>query len=159
MSIQNIGKHDEDGRLIQPVYKDGRTKQSFKDDTDINKLLHRAQKAGTMSHLEKFEPVYGDFADFDFFDATLQLTRGREVFDALPSEIRKEFNQSPAEFFAFVNDPAKVDDLGKILPELAAPGRQNIDVSGKTPPEAAAETVEAGTPPPAPTAPAENAAT
>lgn len=113
-------------------YTDGRTKQSFKDETDINIILRRAQKAGTLSHLEKYQGVYADFSDFDFMEAQINLTRGREVFDALPSEIRKEFSNSPAAFFGYVNDPANADDLRKKLPGLAAPGRQNIDVSGKT---------------------------
>jgi len=146
MSIQNIGKHDKNGRLIQPTYKDGRTKQAFRNETDIVKMLSRAQKAGTLSHLEKFEGNYGDFADFDFFHSTLMLTKGREVFDALPSELRSEFHQSPEEFFEYVNDPANVDELDKKLPGLAQPGRQNIDLSGKTPPDVENEP-EANNPP------------
>lgn len=135
MSHQNIGDHDKDGRLIQvQSYDDGRTKQSFKDETDIVKILHRAQKAGTHSHLDQYEKIYGDFSDFDFLEAQINLTRGREVFDALPSELRTEFNNSPAAFFTYVNDPANHDDLRRKLPGLAAPGRQNLDVSGNTPP-------------------------
>ncbi len=120
-------------------YKDGRTKQSFRDETDINKILHRAQKAGTLSHLEKYEGTYGDFADFDFLEANIQIAKGGEIFDALPSEIRQEFRHSPAAFFEYVNDPANIDDLRKRLPGLAAPGRQNIDVSGRTASEVVAE--------------------
>jgi len=135
MSMKTSGKHDKDGRLIQPKYPDGRTKQAFKDETDINKILFRAQKAGVMSHLEKYQGSYGDFADYDFFEETMKMTKGREVFDALPSELRTEFNQSPAEFFDYVNDPANIDDLRKRLPGLAMPGRQNIDLSGRTPPD------------------------
>ncbi len=144
------------GPLTQVTeYKDGRTKQSFKDETDIKKILHRAQKAGTLSHLQKYEGSYSDFADFDFLDAQLQLTKGREVFDALPSEIRKEFGQSQAAFFEFVNDPANAGKLREKLPDLAKPGRQNIDVSGKTapddPPEPAPAAPEPEPAPPAPT--------
>ncbi len=135
MSIQQIGNHDKKtGRLIQPTYKDGRTKQAFRDETDIVKMLSRAQKAGTMSHLEQYEQSYGDFADFDFFESVIMLTKGREVFDALPSELRSEFNQSPMQFFEYVNDPANAGELHKKLPGLAKPGRQNIDASGKTEP-------------------------
>lgn len=124
-------------------YSDGRTKQSFKDETNINRLLARAQKAGALSHLEKYEPVYGDFADFDFFEAQRMIVRGREAFDELPAEVRKEFHNSPQAFYEFVNDPANKDDLAKKLPALAAPGRQNIDVSGRSEP---VETVEKHTP-------------
>ncbi len=121
--------------IKQPTYKDGRTKQSFKNETDINKIMARAEKTGTISHLTKHEAHYGDFSNFDFFEANLQLTRGREIFDELPGEIRKEFGQSPAQFFAYVNDPANKEELLKKLPGLAAPGRQILDVSGKSEPD------------------------
>ncbi len=164
MSDQSNGNHDKDGRLIQvAAYTDGRTKQSFRDETDINKILKRAQAAGTMSHLQKYSGVYGDFADFDFLEANIKLTHGREVFDALPSELRKEFNQSPAQFFEYVNDPKNAEELRKRLPQLAEPGRQNIDLSGKTPPEVTKPPTKAApaaeTTPAAAAVPAEPAAT
>ncbi len=117
----------------QPKYKDGRTKQSFKDETDINKLLLRAQKSGTVSHLNKHQGRYADFGDFDFFEAQLKLSAGREIFDDLPSEIRNEFANSPAQFFEYVNNPDNIDRLEILLPGLAEPGRQNINVSGVEP--------------------------
>ncbi len=126
---QKNGKHVP---LKNPIYNDGRVKQSFKDETDINKILKRAQKTGTISHINKYEARYADFSDFDFFEAQLMLTKGREIFDDLPSEIRSEFNQSQAAFFDYVNDPANKDELLKKLPGLAAPGRQNIKTSGIT---------------------------
>ncbi len=132
--MQTLGKHDKNGRLVQPKYLDGRTKQAFKNETDIVKILARAQKAGTMSHLEQHEGSYGDFADFDFFESRIMLAKGAEVFAALPSELRSEFHQSAEEFFSYVNDPANRDELEKKLPMLAEPGRQNIDTSGRTPP-------------------------
>ncbi len=137
-------------RIQVQAYTDGRTKQSFKDETDINKILHRAQKAGSFSHLQKYEGTYSDFADFDFMDAQLQLTRGREIFDALPSELRREFSNSQAAFFDYVNDPANVGKLRERLPDLAKPGRQNIDVSGRTAPDDPDPAVPADPPPPDP---------
>lgn len=114
----------------QPTYKDGRTKQSFRDETDINQIMKRAQKTGTISHLAKHEGRYADFSNFDFFGNTLMLSKGREIFDELPVELRSEFNQSPEDFFKYVNDPANKDRLGTLLPALAEPGRQNIKTSG-----------------------------
>jgi len=111
------------------VYDDGRTKQSFKDETDIQKIMARAEVTGTISHLAKYEGVYGDFSDFDFHTQNNMLAKGGEIFDALPAEVRKEFRQSPAAFFKFVNDPANAEDLRKKLPALAWPGRQNISVA------------------------------
>ncbi len=113
-------------------YTDGRTKQSYKDECDIQKIMARAEKAGTISHLTKFGGVYSDFSDFDFQEQTQMLTRGREIFDELPGELRQEFGQSPAKFFEYVNDPANVDELRKKLPGLAAPGRQMVSTRPAT---------------------------
>ncbi len=111
--------------LVPPlVYDDGRTKQCHADECDINKIMARFDRTGTISHLSKFEGVYADFSDFDFHEQTTKLTRGREIFDELPAELRSEFGQSPAAFFAYVNDPANAKELRKKLPALAKPGRQ-----------------------------------
>lgn len=117
--------------MMEPVvfdYSDGRTKQSFGDSTDINKILQKAAITGSISHLEKYEAQYGDFSDFDFFEAQQQLARGKEIFDALPAEVRKDFGQSPANFFEFVDDPANRGKLRSILPEIAEPGNYFPDV-------------------------------
>ncbi len=138
-------------------YTDGRTKQSFRDECDINLIMQRAAQGGTISHLEKYEGVYADFSDFDFFEHTQKLTQGREVFDDLPAEIRREFGQSPAAFFAYVNDPQNINDLVSKLPDLARPGTQLIKTA---PPDADTEAASAADsePPsetPIPTPPAE----
>lgn len=115
-------------------YGDGRTKQSFKDETDINKILVRAQKAGTLSHLQKFQGQYGDFAKFDFSEAQNKIAKANTIFAELPSEVRNEFNQSPTKFFEFVNDPANVGTLNELLPELALPGRQMMSLKPEVAP-------------------------
>ncbi len=121
---KNLTREEILALVPQKKYDDGRTKQSFKDGTDIQKIMARFDKTGTISHLAKFEGVYADFSDFDFHEQTTMLSKGGEIFDALPAEIRKEFGQSPAAFFAYVNDPKNVDELRKKLPALAAPGQQ-----------------------------------
>ena len=110
------------------TFGESMTKQGLEDETNINRLLSRAQRAGTLSHLQKYEPMYGEMADFDFLTAQLTLRKAQESFDALPSEIRYEFHNSPAEFFKFVNDPENKDKLAEKLPALAKPGRQHISL-------------------------------
>lgn len=108
-----------------PVYDDGRTKQAFKEDTEINTMLRRHQVAGTMSHLEAYGGEYGDFAGVDLLTAHQNINRGRQIFDALPSEVRKEFRNNPSEFFSYVNDPENVDRIAELLPVIAEPGYQH----------------------------------
>lgn len=110
-------------------YSDGRTKQAFKDECDINRLLSRAQRTGALSHLEQFGGVYGDFSDFDFHEAQNQLAKAREIFDALPSEIRREFANDPGQFFEFANRDENVGKLQELFPELAEPGTQRVVVT------------------------------
>lgn len=118
------------------VFNDGRTKQSFKDSTDINKILARASKQGTLSHLEQFGGEYADFSDMpDLLEAHNRLARAQEVFDRLPGEIRREFHQDPAAFYSYVSDPANSDRLRELLPALAKPGTQMPQVRRR--PEAA----------------------
>lgn len=117
-----------------PVYDDGRTKQSFKDECCINRILQRAQVAGGLSHLERHEAEYGDFTEWDdLLSAHAHLQRGQEIFSELPSSIRAEFGQDAGRFFAFVNDPANAPHLAEFLPELAEPGRQFPDVDNSRP--------------------------
>ncbi len=126
------------------VYDDGRTKQSFKNSTDINKILGAYAKTGVISHLNKFEPQYGDYEGFDFFEAQLVINNGEAIFAALPSEIRREFDQDPTKFFKFVNDPDNKDTLEKIFPDLAKKGDYFPDVSSDTPPGELAQGGEPG---------------
>lgn len=132
-------------------YSDGRTKQAFKDSTDINKLLFRAQREGTLSHLAKHGAVYADFSDVpDLLEAHRRLQVGERIYRELPSELRREFPDK-FKFFAYVNDPANAGDLARVLPELAKPGRQQkvLNAPGIEPPEPA----PASTPQPEPEVP------
>lgn len=113
------------------VYDDGRTKQAFKDQCDVNKLLQKAQRTGSLSHLQKWSGFYGEFAEYDYLDHQIKLARGAEIFNELPANVKKEFNNNPGAFFDFVNNPDNADRLNDLLPELAKPGRQFPDVTGK----------------------------
>lgn len=127
----------EHGHAYVPEYeRPGRTKQSFKDDCDINKILAKAQKAGTLSHLQKHGAFYGDFANAptDLHEARALLERGQAIFSELPSSVRKDFDNDPTKFFAFVNDPANSDRLDKVLPEIAEPGNYFEDRRPNSPP-------------------------
>lgn len=126
------------------TYLDGRTKQSFKDETDITKILSKFQVAGAISHLAKYEAQYGDFAEFDFLETQNMLNRGNNMFAALPSEVRREFEQDPARFFKFVNDPANNERVNELLPGIANPGDYFVDVSSSTPPGALVNSGEPG---------------
>jgi hypothetical protein len=128
-------KNDK-GELLTSIpkdYSDGRTKQSFKDSCDINKILKKAQKVGSLSHLQKHGAWYGDVYDVDdLLSAYKQIERGKEVFNELPAEVRKEFQNDALAYMRFIGDPANKDRLSEVLPQIAEPERYFDDLSQPT---------------------------
>lgn len=111
--------------LPRPKYKDGRTKQSFKDQCDINKILKKAEVAGGLSHVQKYDKaVYGEFdGEFDLLTAMGKIQKAEEIFSELPAEVRSEFQNNALAFVKFAGDPANNDKLIDLIPEIAEPGR------------------------------------
>ena len=108
----------------EPVFGPGRTKQSFKDSTDINKILKKAQKAGSLAHLQKYDKaVYGEFHGYDLLEAMGKIDRANEIFNDLPAEIRSEFRHDALAFAKFASDPSNNDRLAELLPAIAEPGQ------------------------------------
>ncbi len=101
----------------------GKTKQSQKDETDINKLVTRAARSDTLSHLAEHQGQYGDFSDYDFEAHVTKIAEGQTIFENLPAETKREFQQSPQKFFAYVTNPANLGRLPELLPEIAEAGR------------------------------------
>ena len=103
-------------------YTDGRTKQSFKDETDVNLIIQKHTRMGTLSHLEQWGGEYGNYAGFDFQEAQNQIANATNMFETLPAAVRMKFANDPGKFIDFVTHPDNQDDLAKKLPELAEPG-------------------------------------
>lgn len=114
----------ENGKFFYPDYSaaEERTVQSFKDSTDINKIVARFQKTGALSHLQKYGGEYGDLADFDYQTELLRVARAKEIFDELPGEVKREFGNDPSAFFKYAADPKNVNELATLLPRIAEPG-------------------------------------
>lgn len=140
--------------LRKPLeFNDGVTVDSFKDETDINKIIAKAQRTGTISHMAAHQAEYGDFAQFDFMEAQLQIAKGVQIFDELPSEVRREFGNDPGAFFSFVNDPANKDRLEEVLPKIAESGRYFPNPAKRTAPPVS-DTAREASPTPSPAEPA-----
>lgn len=119
---------------IKKDYSDGRTKQSFQDSTDINKILLKASKGDAISHLAKHGAMYGDFTDVDdLLAAHSRLERGKAIFKQLPGEVRREFQNDVGKFYRYVNDPEHREKLGELLPGLTKPGNQLPAFAPRTP--------------------------
>lgn len=87
----------------------GRTKQSFKDETNINFILAKFQKTGVIEHQNKFQGQYGEFLAIDYQEALNTVIEAQAMFETVPSNIRKEFDNDPGKFLDFVSDEANRD--------------------------------------------------
>lgn len=87
-----------------------RTKQSFKDECDINILTGRWLDGVPMPAATQ-TPQYGDFSNADdYLTAVNKLNAANEQFNALPSKIRNRFDNEPGQLINFLADPANQEE-------------------------------------------------
>ena len=64
---------------------ESRTKQSFKDECDINNILKKYNKTGQLPAMIKADPKYGDFSNSASYQESLNLVLlAQEQFSNLP---------------------------------------------------------------------------
>jgi len=100
-----------------------RAKQSMKDQCDINFIMGRYLKSGNVDWLAKHAPSYGDIEPIDFHQAMGIVAKAKEAFADLPSDVRKRFSQSPADFLAFCQDAGNMDEARRLGLVPAAPAQ------------------------------------
>lgn len=103
-------------RVQKEFTEPSRTKQSFKDECDINHIMKKFKKVMGVDYLEKFNGYvsgqFGDFSDVaDYRSAIEQVRRAESVFMALPAIVRKRFENDPAQFLDFCHDPKNLDEM------------------------------------------------
>ncbi len=114
----------KNGKPEERVYKlHGKTKQSQRDECDINKLLERYQRDASLGHLEKYQGVYGNYANYDFENHVTKIAEMNTIFEQLPAEVKRDFGQSTNKFFEFVTNPENENRLTELLPQIANQGR------------------------------------
>jgi len=91
------------------------TIQSEIDNCDINILVERFAKSGVIPNGNAGTPTYGDFSELPSYQESLNVVlSAQNAFMSLDAKIRKEFDNDPGKFLAFVDDPANADALIKM---------------------------------------------
>ncbi|WNK13471.1 MAG: internal scaffolding protein [Microvirus sp.] len=97
--------------------------QQFKDETDINVIVHRFGLTGELPTNGRM-PTYDDFTGVgDYHTALNALRSAEEAFMALPGHVRDRFNHDPQRFVEFCSDDANIAaarELG-LVPNQPAP--------------------------------------
>jgi phage internal scaffolding protein len=98
---------DEDGNQ-----KIGRTEQHHKSDVDINNILRKYDKTGLIVHVNKAVADYGDYTEVNEYKENLNaVMNAQNMFNELPSHIRKRFANDPGEFIEFVTNPDNAQEM------------------------------------------------
>lgn len=119
---------------------DGKTRQEFAEEADINILMDRYKQTGIPPALNADgSRLYLDVSDVpDFMTAHQIVIDANNAFMALNADARAEFQNDPAKFMEFVsqgkNDEYKRERLrewGLLEPEKVEPPPQKVEVVNK----------------------------
>lgn len=116
------------------------TKQSFRDEANVNFIVSQYQKTGMLQHREVHEGQYGEFADLDYHTAMNIVTSADQMFQSLPSNVRNRFANDPALFLDFVQDPENQDEMAAM--GLREPIQGDSYVPRETAPQAPSSPAE-----------------
>lgn len=108
------------------------TKQQFKDECNLGKLMKRYINHGIPPPSAGGNPTYGNFTTVDdYFDAVNKLKEAQEQFDALPSKLRDRFNNAPSELLMFLLNEKNREEaiaLGIIPAPPKEPAPQKVTI-------------------------------
>lgn len=104
-----------------------RTKQSFRNECDINKIVAKAKKTGFLVDpmvAGTKRPFFGDFtAVGDYHTARLRILEAEKNFGKLPSKVRARFQNDPGKLLSFLSDPANDKEAEEL--KLIKPKQEN----------------------------------
>lgn len=91
---------------------ESRTKQSFKDECDVNNVVRRYATTGMLSHVSPRQPTYGDFSVVRSFEEAIELTAQiGDQFAELPSVVRAAADNDPLRFLEMLTNQIGVQTL------------------------------------------------
>lgn len=118
----------------------GRTKQSFKEQCDVNNIMKRFQKSGVLDFTTRYQPQYADVTALSYQRAMDTIASANSMFHELPAHVRDRFENKPQAFLEFVNNPnnrAEARELGLLKPD-SEPAPAAAAAPAAQPPAAAA---------------------
>ena len=128
--------HNQPRIRVQITFpKKGRTKQSFKDECDINQILAKYQKTNAMEHVNQYQGQYAFATGINFTEAMQLITTAQDMFDGLPSSIRTRFANDPAQFLDFVQSNDNDEEMQKLglIPKNKPPENTSDEQKTDTP--------------------------
>lgn len=116
--VLDEGKKDIHGKPLRKVItitdKDKIVEQSQKQLTDVDVLLEPAKRNGLLRHVTRYEGEYDDIPAASYEEALKITTQANTMFENLPLNAKRKFNNNPKEFLEFVQNPANGKEMIKL---------------------------------------------
>lgn len=90
------------------------TKQSFRDECDINNVMARYQSSGELPAINQTAPQYLDVTGLDYQQAMETVAGAQSLFNDMPSSIRNRFQNDPSLFLDFCSDERNRDEMAQL---------------------------------------------
>jgi phage internal scaffolding protein len=116
------------------------TKQSEAAACDINTIMAQYEKTSLLDHVNQFQGRYEDLGDsVDYHGSMNIVLAAQSAFDSLSAHVRARFDNDPALFLDFVNDPKNLDEMADLglLSDAALAARSSTSVSPDVGPQEA----------------------
>lgn len=98
-----------------------RTKQEFRDECDVNRIMARYMSSGELPAVNQVAPQFLDATAIgDYQTAMMTVAAAQSLFNDLPSSLRKRFSDDPGQFVDFCSDEknrSELKELGLLRPE------------------------------------------
>lgn len=95
---------------------DSMTEQNHLERVKIQNIIKQYTAQGMLDHVNFYEGQYGDFVNsLDFNQAMNIAAETTQMFESLPAELRRRFNDDPADYLDFVQNPenrVEMEELG-----------------------------------------------
>lgn len=113
--------------------KENRTKQSNRNETDVNFIVNAHLKKG-IALPEAPPPIFGDVADFEFQHSQDLIANIRSEFNELPARTRAHFGNDVANYHVFMVDPNNrlaIDENGydTVMTDLMNPPEETEEIA------------------------------
>jgi hypothetical protein len=104
--------NDDNALPIEFNEKEDMTQQHFKDECDVNNILRKYVQTGNIEHFNVHGGSYMEVPAGDFHTAMNIVAEATQMFDQLPGQTRKEFNNDVETFLSQAPDEKY---LGKMI--------------------------------------------
>ena len=112
----------------------GRTKQSFREECDINGIMARYNRTGLLPR-SRLAGCYGDVSALTSYQDGLDLVgRIDDAFNALPAAVRSRFRNDPMSLLSFLSDPSNYHEAVQLglIDKTTAVGPAPVQDTGVT---------------------------